>query len=156
MGASRSATKADEARRALDEGATEVDMVANIGALIEGAADAVTEDISTVAEAVHRCRSDGILKVILETRVLRKERIVLGCRCCVDGGADFVKTSTGFHPAGGADVEQVRLLCRHASPIPVKAAGGIRTAEDVIAMLHAGAARIGTSSGVAIVESLRR
>ena len=93
--------------------------------------------------------------MILETRVLKHDRILLGCRLCAEGEADFVKTSTGFHPAGGATVEHVRLLRRHAAPIGVKAAGGIRTAADAIAMLEAGASRIGTSIGVGIIEKAR-
>jgi deoxyribose-phosphate aldolase len=96
------------------------------------------------------------LKVILETAALSDERIILGCRCCAEGEADFVKTSTGFHPAGGASVEHVRLLHRHAAPIRVKASGGIRTAEATLAMIDAGASRIGTSSGVAIMGELRK
>ncbi len=156
LGAGATATKADEARRAIDDGATEIDMVANIGALIDGDQTAVRKDIEAVARVVHdKCRA-GILKVILETGVLAAEQIVLGCRCCVEAGADFVKTSTGFHPAGGATIDHIRLLSRHAPPLRVKAAGGIRTAETALAMFEAGADRIGTSSGVAIIEQLRR
>lgn len=156
LGASATATKADEARRAIDDGATEIDMVIHVGSLIAGDRAAVRRDIEAVAHAVHGALDRGILKVILETRVLSDERIILGCRCCAEGEADFVKTSTGFHPAGGATVEHVALLYRHASPIRVKASGGIRTAAAAMAMAEAGAARIGTSSGVAIVEELRR
>ena len=156
LGASVTATKADEARRAIDDGATEIDMVAAIGALIDGDRAAVRKDIEAVARVVHQATGGGILKVILETGALTKEQIVLGCRCCVEGEADFVKTSTGFHPCGGATVEQVQLLHRHASPLKVKAAGGIRTAAAAKAMLEAGAARIGTSAGVSIVEEIRR
>ena len=156
LGASTSAAKADEARRAIDEGAVEIDMVANIGALADGDDTTTRKDIEAVARVVHGTCPGGILKVILETGVLTDEQIVLGCRCCVEGGADFVKTSTGFHSAGGATIAHVRLLSRHASPLLVKAAGGIRTAEKTLAMLDAGADRIGTSSGVSIVESLTR
>jgi deoxyribose-phosphate aldolase len=156
LGASTTATKAEEARRALDEGATEIDMVAQLGALIAGSRESVGNDIEAVARTVHRARSDGILKVILETAALTRDQIALGCRCCVEGGADLVKTSTGFHPAGGASVAHVRLLVRHASPLGVKAAGGIRTANDARVMLEAGATRLGTSAGVAIIEDLRR
>ena len=82
--------------------------------------------------------------------------IILGCHLCAEGEADFVKTSTGLHPSGGATVEHVRLLHRHASPMRVKAAGGIRTAASARDMLEAGAVRIGTSSGVTIMEELHR
>lgn len=154
LGANLTATKADEARRAIDDGADEIDMVAALGALMAGNCKFVRADIEAVAQVVHARSDGGILKVILETAALSDERIILGCRCCAEGEADFVKTSTGFHPAGGASVEQVRLLHRHASPIRVKAAGGIRTAEATLAMIDAGASRIGTSSGVAIVAEL--
>jgi deoxyribose-phosphate aldolase len=156
LGASTTATKVDEARRALDAGAVEIDMVASLGALVAGDQKSVRRDIEAVARVVHRIRSEGILKVILETAALTTDRIILGCRCCAEGEADFVKTSTGFHPAGEATVEHVRLLFRSASPLGVKASGGIRTVELARALLEAGATRLGTSSGVAIVEALRR
>ena len=156
LGASGTATKVDEARRALDDGAAEIDMVAPLGALIAGDRIAVRRDIEAVANVVHKMVKGGILKVILETAAITTEQIVLGCRCCAEGEADFVKTSTGFHPSGGATVEHVRLLNRCASPLMVKASGGIRTAATACAMLEAGATRLGTSSGLAIVEDLRR
>ena len=155
LGASKTDTKADEARRAIDDGATEVDMVAALGALADGDGPMVRKDIEAVARTVHQRSSPAILKVILETAALSTEQIVLGCRCAVEAGADFVKTSTGFHPRGGATVEHIRLLCRHAAPLRVKASGGIRTATGARAMLDAGAARIGTSAGVAIIKELR-
>lgn len=154
LGANLTATKADEARRGMGDGATEIDMVAPLGALFACDATAVRRDIEAVAAVVHRDGGDGILKVILETAALSKDQIVLGCRCCAEGEADFVKTSTGFHPAGGATVEHVRLLHRCAAPLGVKAAGGIRTAAQAVAMLEAGARRLGTSAGVAIVKEL--
>lgn len=156
LGANLTATKADEAQRAIDDGADEIDMVAALGALMAGNCQFVRADIEAVAHVVHARTGGGILKVILETAALSDERIILGCRCCAEGEADFVKTSTGFHPAGGASVEHVRLLHRHAAPIRVKAAGGIRTAEATLAMIDAGASRIGTSSGVAIMGELRK
>ncbi|UCC32768.1 MAG: deoxyribose-phosphate aldolase [Phycisphaerales bacterium] len=156
LGASTTRTKADEARGALDDGATEIDMVVALGALVVGDVTMVRRDIEEVSRVVHEAVSGGILKVILETAAITTEQIVLGCRCCVEGEADFVKSSTGFHPAGGATVEHVRLLHRCASPIPVKASGGIRTAAGANAMLEAGAARLGTSSGVTIMEELLR
>lgn len=154
LGASRSDTKADEAARAMDDGAGEIDMVALIGALIDGDGRAVRRDIEAVARAVHQADPPGKLKVILEVGALSTDRIILGCRCCAEGEADFVKTSTGMHASGGATVEHVRLLRRCAAPLGVKAAGGIRTADQAIAMLNAGACRIGTSSGITIVQEL--
>ena len=154
LGAAVTATKVDEARRALDHGASEIDMVAALGALIAGDRETVRRDIEAVARVVHSARENGILKVILETAALTEPQIILGCRLCAEAEADFVKTSTGFHPAGGATVDHVRLLHRCASPLRVKASGGIRTAAAARAMLEAGAARLGTSSGVAIVEAM--
>lgn len=153
LGASTSATKADEAARAMDDGAMEIDMVAQIGTLITGDCDAVRTDIEAVARAVHR-RAGAVLKVILEVGALTEEQVILGCRCSAEGEADFVKTSTGMHRCGGATVAQVQTLYRYASPMGVKAAGGIRTAAQVRALWHAGAVRIGTSCGVAIAEEL--
>ena len=154
LGASATATKVNEARQAVDDGAVEIDMVAAIGALRDGDQAAVCRDIAAVAEAVHRQVSGGILKVILETGLLTTEQIILGCRCCIDAHSDFVKTSTGFHACGGATVEHVRMLRAHAAPLLVKASGGIRTLSAARAMIEAGAARIGTSAGVAIVAEL--
>ncbi len=155
LGAATTEVKSDEARRAIDEGATEIDMVMHVGSLIAGELREVRRDIETVAHAVHGSREGTILKVILETTTLSEAQIIQACRCCAEGEADFVKTSTGFHASGGACVEHVRLLHRHASPLRVKAAGGIRTLESTMAMLDAGADRIGTSAGVAIVEAAR-
>jgi len=126
-------------------------MVADLGALCADDGRTVREDIEAVAHCVHAIPG-ARLKVILETRVLTKEQIILGCRCCAEAQVDFVKTSTGVHAAGGARVEDVAMLHRCASPIQVKAAGGIRTAADALAMIEAGAVRLGTSSGCAIVD----
>ena len=155
LGANSTATKADEARRAIDDGATEIDMVVALGPLSAGDRTYVRSDIVAVARVVHQATGNRLLKVILETAALTMDQLILGCRCCAEAEADFVKTSTGFHPRGGATVEHVRQLHRHASPLRVKAAGGIRTAEAAKAMLEAGAVRIGTSAGVAILEQLR-
>jgi deoxyribose-phosphate aldolase len=155
LGASLTATKADEARRAIDDGATEIDMVVALGALTAGDQTYVRSDIEAVARVVHQATGNRLLKVILETAALTTDQLILGCRCCAEAEADFVKSSTGFHPAGGARAAHVRALHRHASPLRVKAAGGIRTAEAAKAMLEAGAVRIGTSAGVAILEQLR-
>lgn len=152
LGATRSDVKADEARRAIDDGADEIDMVVALGHLIAGDAAHVRRDIEAVAHAVHGGGRGRILKVILETAALTPDQIILGCRCAAEGEADFVKTSTGFHPSGGATVEAVRLLHRHASPLKVKASGGIRDLTTLTTMLEAGASRIGTSSGVKIMR----
>ena len=154
LGASLSETKADEARRAVEAGAGEVDMVVNLGALRGGDRDAVTQDIAAVVAAVKGARGDAVVKVILETAALDEAQIVLGCRCVAEAQADYVKTSTGFHPAGGATVEHVLLLHRHAAPIKVKAAGGIRDLDTALAMIEAGAARLGTSGSVPLLAAM--
>jgi len=152
LGANRTETKVAEARRILEVGATEIDLVAPLWAIAEGAESAIRRDIEAGVQEVHRVGRHSVLKVIIESAALTPDQTALACRCCIASGADFVKTSTGFHPAGGATVEQVHLLCRLAAPLPVKAAGGIRTAEQARAMVEAGATRLGTSAGVAIME----
>ncbi len=154
LGASTTAVKVGQARQAIDDGAREIDMVARVGELIAGRAGAVQDDIAAVAEAVHACSADHVLKVILETAALNDEQVILGCRCCVRAGADFVKTSTGFHPAGGATIEAVRLLRAHAGSLKVKAAGGIRDLATALAMLEAGADRLGMSNSIAVLSEL--
>jgi deoxyribose-phosphate aldolase len=155
LGANESAVKAEEARRAVDAGADEVDMVARIGSLAAGDRDTVRDDIAQVAGAVHGGGTGALLKVIIESAALDEQGIVLACRCCAEGEADFVKTSTGMHAAGGASVETVRFIRRHASPLRIKAAGGIRTSDQAAAMMEAGADRIGTSCGPVIVRQWR-
>jgi deoxyribose-phosphate aldolase len=156
LGANRTDIKVGETTRALDDGAIEIDMVVRLGDLVAGETAAVRDDIAAVAEAVHARSRDHVLKVILETAALDEAGIAAGCRCAVEGGADFVKTSTGFHPAGGATVEAVRLLRAHAPGLKVKASGGIRDAATALAMIEAGADRLGCSAGVEIVRSIAR
>lgn len=144
--------KAFEAREAVDAGADELDMVINIAALKAKDYRLVTEEIAAVREAVAKAPRKILLKVILETALLNDEQKVAGAILAQAAGADFVKTSTGFGP-GGATVEDVRLL-REAvgSKMGVKAAGGIRDYETAIRLIEAGADRIGTSAGVAIIQ----
>ncbi len=154
LGASTTPVKALEAQSAVAHGATEVDMVANLAALIGNERPAATRDIAVVVAAVKEVNEQAIVKVILETAVLTDEQIILGCRCAREAEADFVKTSTGFHPAGGATAAHVALLREHAGPLGVKAAGGIRDLAAAQAMLTAGANRLGMSASVAVVRSL--
>lgn len=149
LGATTPEIKAMEARRALRDGAKEIDMVLNVGALKSGDHDLVRKDIAGVSEA---CREVGaICKVILETALLTDEEKVIASRLAVEAKADFVKTSTGFGP-GGATVFDVALMREAVGPgIGVKASGGIRSASDVKQMIAAGATRIGASAGVQIV-----
>jgi len=153
LGAHVSDIKAAEARRAVEDGAREVDMVLNVGALKDGDDAAVESDIRVVVEAA---RSGGALcKVILETCLLTDDEKRRACETTVRAGADFVKTSTGFS-TGGATVADVRLMhdAVSAAGVRVKASGGIRTLADLRAMIGAGAARIGASAGVAIMREL--
>lgn len=153
LGATLTSVKIFEAEETLRAGAREIDMVINIGALKSGALDLVRSDIRAVVDAVHR--QNALLKVIIETVLLSEAEKVSACRASVEAGADFVKTSTGFL-GGGATVADVALMRRTVGQrIGVKASGGIRTAADAMAMIEAGANRLGTSSGVAIVNELR-
>jgi deoxyribose-phosphate aldolase len=154
LGATTPPVKAFEALAVIESGAREVDMVVNLGALRVGDRLTVTRDIAAVVDAVKRADPRALVKVILETRALTDEQIILGCHCAAEAQADFVKTSTGFHPAGGATVEHVRLLRKHAGPLRVKAAGGIRDLPAALGMIDAGADRLGTSTSVAIVTAL--
>jgi len=146
--------KALEAKRAMEMGARELDMVINLGALKSGDYETVKQDIEAVVEAAHSKGSKVMVKVIIEAGYLTDEEKVVACKIVKGAGADFVKTSTGF--MGGATVEDVKLMRKTVGKkMGVKAAGGIRTLENALAMIEAGANRIGTSSGVSIIEGLR-
>jgi deoxyribose-phosphate aldolase len=150
-GCERTPTKADAARIAVDDGAREIDMVINIGALRSGDARFVEADIA----AVTRAARGTAVKVILETGILTDAEKRLACQIARDAGATFVKTSTGFHPSGGATVADIRLMRAEVGvQFGVKASGGIRTLADTLAMVDAGANRIGTSASAAILEAL--
>ncbi|MFQ5794984.1 MAG: deoxyribose-phosphate aldolase [Candidatus Bipolaricaulia bacterium] len=152
QGANAAAVKAFEARIALDDGAEELDMVIDIAALKAMDYRAVLNEIHAVGEVLEKRPAGGVLKVILETALLSDEQIVAGCILAVGAGADHVKTSTGFGP-GGATVEAVRLMRKTVgTEFGVTAAGGIRDYETAVQMIDAGATRIGTSSGVEIIE----
>lgn len=147
LGAMLTEAKAFEAKAAVAAGADEVDMVINIGAVKDGDDAAVLADIKAVRAAC----TGKVLKVILETCLLTKEEIAHACELCVEAGADFVKTSTGFS-TGGAKVEDVALMRKTVgSRAKVKASGGIRTPEQAKAMLDAGADRIGAGNGVVLL-----
>lgn len=151
LGASTSDTKAFETKDAIAKGATEIDMVLNVGALKSGLTEDVKQDIAAVVEAA---KGKAIVKVILETCLLTKDEIVLASQLSKDAGADFVKTSTGFS-TGGATPEDVALMFKTVgADLEVKASGGVRSVEDFNKMVEAGATRIGASSGVAIMKGL--
>jgi deoxyribose-phosphate aldolase len=150
LGATATEVKAYETQQALDDGATEIDMVINVGALKSKDYALVERDIATVARTCHA--GGAILKVIIEAALLTEEEKVIACQLAKAASADYVKTSTGFGP-GGATVQDVALMRHAVGPeIGVKAAGGIRTYQDVREMVAAGATRIGASAGVKIAQ----
>lgn len=149
LGASTSATKAFETTDAINNGADEVDMVINIGALKTGMFAEVQEDIQAVVTAA---KDRALVKVIIETALLTQDEIVKACELAKAAGADFVKTSTGFS-TGGAKVEDVRLMRETVGPeMSVKASGGIHNEAEALAMIEAGANRLGTSASIAIIS----
>ena len=153
LGASATEVKVGEAEYAVRSGAQEIDMVINIGALRGSDFATVGRDIAEVVNVCHR--GGALAKAIIETGLLTDDQKVMACKLAVQAGADFVKTSTGFGP-GGATAADVRLMRNAVGPATgVKASGGIRTLEDLHAMVEAGATRIGTSSGVRLIAAAR-
>ncbi|MHC1740502.1 MAG: deoxyribose-phosphate aldolase [Anaerolineaceae bacterium] len=151
LGATPTEVKVFETLNALKDGATEIDMVINIGALKSGDNELVARDIRGVVDASHN--AGALTKVIIETALLTDEEKVIACLLAKEAGADYVKTSTGFS-GGGATVHDITLMRRTVGPtIGVKASGGIHTLEDAEAMVAAGATRIGASAGVKIIQS---
>jgi deoxyribose-phosphate aldolase len=151
-----SSIKAEEAGLAVAAGAAEIDMVIDVGAAVFGDFDAVRADVAAVRAAIPE---STVLKVIVESAALLgivgEQALVEACRAADDAGADFVKTSTGFHPAGGASVRAVELMVATVAPhVQVKASGGIRTCADAVAMLEAGATRLGLSGTRAVLDGL--
>ncbi len=144
--------KAAEARRAAEDGAGEIDMVIDVGAALVGDFEAIRRDIGLVRLAAP---APVVLKVIIESAALTDDQIVGCCQVAEAAGADYVKTSTGFHPAGGASVHAVALMRRTVGDrLGVKASGGIRTTEAALAMVAAGASRLGLSSSRAVLDGL--
>lgn len=151
LGATSTVVKVEEAKWSLTAGAKELDMVIPVGRMKSGSYQAVFDDILTVTETVHQ--GNGLVKVILEMCFLDEFEKILACLLCVHAGADFVKTSTGFGPSGAtiSDVSLMRAVVGSPEKMGIKAAGGIRTYADAIAMIQAGATRIGASAGVQIL-----
>lgn len=151
LGATTPETKAFETKNAIENGAEEVDMVINIGALKSGDLELVEQDILAVTNAA---KGKALTKVIIETCLLTDQEKIRACELAVKAGTDYVKTSTGFS-TGGATVEDIALMRKTVGPnIGVKASGGVRSPEDAQQMIEAGATRIGASSGVKIVQGL--
>jgi len=151
-GANVAEVKAFEAKKAVDDGADELDIVINIAALKAKDYQTVLNELRAVREAVAKVPRPIVLKVILETALLNEEQKVAGCILAVAAGADYVKTSTGFGP-GGATVEDIKLLRHSVGPnFGIKASGGIKDYQTAVEMIQAGANRLGTSSALAIME----
>ena len=153
-GSNLTATKVAEAQSAMDDGALELDMVLNIGALRSGQADFVRADIQTVCEAAH---TRGVkVKVIFENAYLNDDQKILACQLCEQAGADWVKTSTGFAPSG-ATLEDLRLMRANVSEkVQVKAAGGVRTLDAILAVIDVGCTRCGATATAAILDEFER
>lgn len=154
LGACSTETKIFETKYACESGASEVDMVINVGMLKSGKHEYVQDDIADVVKTAHSF--DALVKVIIETCLLSDDEIIKACELAEAAGADFVKTSTGFN-SGGAKVSDVRLMKKTVGDrLKVKASGGIRDLETVEAMIEAGADRIGASAGIQIMEEFNR
>jgi deoxyribose-phosphate aldolase len=155
LGAETTRVKVAQAHELVLAGADEIDMVADLAAIIESDYNYFAGEISAVLKVCRSMKPEVTLKVIIEAAVLTDEQKKFACEICQNVGADFIKTSTGLHPAGGANTEDVKLIKQTAPKCKVKASGGIRTVQDVMDMLQAGADRIGTSSAVKIIEQFK-
>ncbi len=152
LGADFTKVKVLQAKEAIFAGADEIDMVADIASIIEGDERYLARQLEVVLKVCNSMRPKVVLKVIIEAAALTRDQKIFACQTADKVGVDFVKTSTGMHRAGGATVEDVKLMKEYAPHCRIKAAGGIRTAKQALAMLEAGADRIGTSSSVQIIE----
>jgi len=155
LGADSTKIKVAQAKDAIFAGADEIDMVADLAAIIEGDSHYLSNQLQAVLKVCRSMRPAVLLKVIIESAALNREQKIFACQIADGCRVDFVKTSTGLNPAGGATVEDVKLIKENAPNCKVKAAGGIKTAKKAIEMLQAGAERIGTSSGVQIINELK-
>ncbi|MCK5174528.1 MAG: deoxyribose-phosphate aldolase, partial [Planctomycetes bacterium] len=156
FGAEVTKIKAGQAREMVTAGADEIDMVADLAAVIDGDKQYLYNDMKAVLDVCRSVRPAVTMKVIIESAALTDEQIVFVCETASEVGADFVKTSTGLNAAGGASTEAVTLMKQNAAGCEVKAAGGVRTAAEAIAMIEAGTTRLGTSAGIAIIEEHKR
>ena len=155
LGANSTKVKVAQARDAIFAGADEIDMVADLAAIIESDSRYLLGQLQAVLKVCRSMRPAVLLKVIIESVALSNDQKVFACRIAQQAGVDFIKTSTGLHPAGGATIDDIKLMRESAPGCKVKAAGGIRTVEQAVEMLAAGAQRIGTSSGVRIMEEFK-
>lgn len=155
LGADSTKIKVAQAKDTIFAGADEIDMVADLAAIIEGDSEYLQHQLGAVLKVCRSMRPAVILKVIIESAALNDEQIIFACQVAQRVGVDFIKTSTGLNPAGGATIEDVKLMKETAPRCKIKAAGGIRTAKQAIDMLEAGAERIGTSSSVKIITEFK-
>jgi deoxyribose-phosphate aldolase len=155
LGADSTKIKIAQAKDVIFAGADEIDMVADLAAIIEGDSRYLLSQIQAVIKVCRSMRPAVLLKVIIESAALNREQKIFACQVANSCRVDFIKTSTGLHPAGGATVEDIKLIKENAPNCKVKAAGGIKTAKQAIEMLQAGAERIGTSSSVKIIEEFK-
>jgi len=155
LGADSTKIKVAQAKDTIFAGADEVDMVADLAAIIEGDSKYLQHQLQSVLKVCRSMRPAVILKVIIESAALNDEQIIFACQVAQGIGVDFVKTSTGLNPAGGATIDAIKLMKETAPRCKIKAAGGIRTAEQALDMLGAGAERIGTSSSVEIITEFK-
>ncbi len=155
LGADSTRIKVEQAREAIFAGADEIDMVADLAAIIEGNSPYLTNQLQAMLKLCRSFRPAVLLKVIIESAALTREQKIFACQIADKCGVDFVKTSTGMNPAGGATVEDIKLMKEFAPNCKIKAAGGIRTAKQALEMLEAGADRIGTSTSVEIINEFK-
>ena len=155
LGAETTKIKVAQAKEAIFAGADEIDMVADLAAIIEGNSKYLQSQIQAVLKVCRSMRPAVVLKVIIESAALNHDQKIFACQAADRCGVDFIKTSTGMNPAGGATIEDVKLIKETAPNCKIKAAGGIRTAKQALEMLAAGAERIGTSSSVQMINELR-
>jgi deoxyribose-phosphate aldolase len=155
LGAETTKIKVAQAKEAIFAGADEIDMVADLSSIIEADSKYLQTQLQAVLKVCRSMRPAVVLKVIIESAALNHDQKIFACQVADKCGVDFIKTSTGLHPAGGATIEDIKLMKETAPNCKIKAAGGIKTAKQALEMLSAGAERIGTSSGVKIINELR-
>jgi len=155
LGADSTKVKLAQAKDAIFAGADEIDMVADLAAIIDGDAKYMSDQLYRVLKVCRSMKPPVTLKVIIESAALDIDQKIFACRIAQDIGVDYIKTSTGMHPAGGATIEDIKLMKESAPNCKIKAAGGIKAAKQAINMIEAGAERIGTSSSVEIIEEFK-
>ena len=156
LGAGTTSIKIAEAKEALRDGADEIDVVMNVGLFKSAKTAEVENELRQIVDKIRSAGASKVCKVIIETGLLSPKEIEVACKIVNQSGADFIKTSTGFSKAGGATIEALEIINRHRGRLKVKAAGGIRNLDTALAMLRAGADRLGASQSVSILEELQK